>query len=68
MNMECIYRLINLKNRSGSDTIVGILNSMLESKVSDKIVLTPVKIATDMIEILPDEVWNKDTKFLDPLL
>ncbi len=41
---------------------------MLESKVSDKIVLTPVKIATDMIEILPDEVWNKDTKFLDPLL
>ena len=59
---------MNLKNRSRSDTIVGILNSMLESKVSDKIVLTPVKIATDMIEILPDEVWNKDTKFLDPLL
>ena len=57
---------MNLKNRSRSDTIVGILNSMLESKVSDKIVLTPVKIATDMIEILPDEVWNKDTKFLDP--
>ena len=44
---------------------MSILSSMLESKVSDKIVLTPVKIATDMIEILPDDVWNKDTKFLD---
>ena len=44
---------------------MGILSSMLESKVSDKIVLTPVKIATDMVEILPEDVWNKDTKFLD---
>lgn len=43
------------------------------SKLSDRInfngqekILTPPSIAKEMINILPEEVWNSHTKFLDP--
>ena len=39
---------------------------MLESRITDSIIMTPVKVANEMVNILPDDVWNKDTKFLNP--
>ena len=32
----------------------------------DSQIYTPIPIAKDMVNILPEEVWNKDTTFLDP--
>jgi site-specific DNA-methyltransferase (adenine-specific) len=31
------------------------------------LIVTPPRIAEDMINILPDDVWNSSTKFLDPM-
>lgn len=32
----------------------------------DSQIYTPIPIAKEMVNILPEEVWNKDTTFLDP--
>lgn len=43
-----------------------ILHGMMKTKIADNIIFTPENIATDMVNILPDDVWNSKTKFLDP--
>lgn len=45
---------------------MGILYDMMKTKIADNIIFTPENIATDMVNILPDDVWNSKTKFLDP--
>ena len=47
--------------------MLSILQGMLESRISSSVIMTPRIIAQDMIDILPNEVWNKDTTFLDPV-
>lgn len=37
-----------------------------ERKSPDEKILTPPKIAKEMVDALPDEVWNSHTTFLDP--
>lgn len=44
---------------------MGIVKEMLESKINENIVFTPEKAASELIEILPNNIWNKDTKFID---
>lgn len=41
---------------------------MLPDRINQRndLMVTPPWIAKDMINLLPDEVWNKDTTFLDP--
>lgn len=36
-----------------------------EMKIDGMGMITPIKIAKDMVDIIPDEEFNKDTKFLD---
>ena len=45
---------------------MGILSDMMKTKIADNIIFTPENIATDMVNILPDDVWNSKAKFLDP--
>jgi len=42
------------------------IDKLFEGKLSKNVVFTPKNIVNDMLNILPNEVWNKDTKFLDP--
>ena len=39
---------------------------MMKTKIANNIIFTPENIATDMVNILPDDVWNSKAKFLDP--
>lgn len=41
---------------------------MLPDRINQRtdLMVTPPWIAKDMVNLLPDEVWNKDTTFLDP--
>ena len=45
---------------------MSIISDMMTTKIADNIIFTPENIATDMVNILPDDVWNSATKFLDP--
>lgn len=45
--------------------IINILK-MFPNKFDSNIVLTPPKIAQEMIDMLPDTVWNSKTTFFDP--
>ena len=44
---------------------MGILSDMMKTKIANNIIFTPENIATDMVNILPDDVWNSKTKFID---
>ena len=55
------------------DNIETLFNTLLPDKVPfrerkspDEKILTPSKIAKEMVDSLPDEVWNSRTTFLDP--
>ena len=50
------------------DTIEAVLR-FLPDRVNQRndLIVTPPRIAEDMINILPDDVWNSSTKFLDPM-
>ena len=39
----------------------------LVDKIGKDIVATPDNIVDEMLDLLPDSVWNKNTKFLDPV-
>lgn len=58
----------NLKFRrlkmSYTENILGMLSSNIDQR--NDLIITPVPIAKEMVNILPEEVWNKDTTFLDP--
>ena len=41
------------------------LLSMMPDRVSNDNIFTPVNIAKDMVDMLPNEVWNSSSKFLD---
>lgn len=41
------------------------LLEMLPDRTSKTNVLTPVRIAKEMVDLLPQDVWNSHTKFLD---
>ena len=36
------------------------------SKYSNSEVITPLNIVNNMVDLLPPEIFNPDTKFLDP--
>lgn len=44
---------------------MNIIEKMMTQKLAG-MVLTPEWVASDMIDMLPDEIWNKDSTFLDP--
>ena len=50
------------------DTREAVLR-FLPDRVNQRndLIVTPPRIAEDMINILPDDVWNSSTKFLDPM-
>lgn len=50
---------------SHTENILGMLSDRVGTG-RDSQIYTPIPIAKDMVNILPDEVWNKDTTFLDP--
>lgn len=45
--------------------IISILG-MLPNKLDNNTVMTPPKVAQEMIDLLPNEVWNSKTTFFDP--
>lgn len=45
---------------------MDLFNELFGSRMGDNIIFTPQKIALEMIEALPAEIWNRHTKFLDP--
>lgn len=45
---------------------MDLFNELFGSKIADNIIFSPQKIALEMIEALPSEIWNRHTKFLDP--
>lgn len=49
---------------SYTESILGMLSSNIDQR--NDLIITPVPIAKEMVNILPEEVWNKDTTFLDP--
>lgn len=50
---------------SHTENILGMLSDRAGTG-KDSQIYTPIPIAKDMTNILPEEVWNKDTTFLDP--
>lgn len=50
---------------SHTENILGMLSDRAGTG-RDSQIYTPIPIAKDMVNILPEEVWNKDTTFLDP--
>ena len=50
---------------SHTENILGMLSDRAGTG-RDSQIYTPIPIAKDMTNILPEEVWNKDTTFLDP--
>ena len=50
---------------SHTENILGMLSDRAGIG-KDSQIYTPIPIAKDMTNILPEEVWNKDTTFLDP--
>lgn len=50
---------------SHTENILGMLSDRVGTGKSSQI-YTPIPIAKDMINILPEEIWNKDSTFLDP--
>ena len=49
---------------SHTENILGMLSSTIDQR--NDLMITPSWVAKDMVEMLPKEVWNKDTTFLDP--
>lgn len=45
---------------------MSIISDMMKTKIANNIIFTPENVAIDMVNILPDDVWNSKTKFLDP--
>ena len=45
---------------------MSVLEKMMQSKVAGGTVLTPEWVAKDMLDLLPDSVWNSQTTFFDP--
>ena len=43
-----------------------MINELLNGKIEVDTVTTPENIARDMLGLLPDDVWNKETTFYDP--
>ena len=50
---------------SYTENILEMLSDRIDCDRQDMII-TPTSIAKEMIELLPEEVWNKNTTFLDP--
>ena len=44
--------------------ITDILD-FIGDRVNDKQIFTPLNICEDMVDSLPEEIFNKDSKFLD---
>lgn len=49
---------------SHTENILGMLSSTIDQR--NDLMITPPWVAKDMVNLLPEEVWNKDTTFLDP--
>lgn len=49
---------------SAIENILGMLPDRVSSGKQDQI-FTPPHIAKEMVDALPDDIWNKDTTFLD---
>lgn len=52
---------------SHTENILGMLSDRAGTG-KDSQIYTPIPIAKDMVNILPEEVWNKDTTFLEIIL
>ena len=50
---------------SHTENILGMLSDRAGTG-RDSQIYTQIPIAKDMVNILPEDVWNKDTTFLDP--
>ena len=50
---------------SHTENILGMLSDRAGTG-RDSQIYTPIPIAKDMVNILPEEVWNSHTTFLDP--
>ena len=53
-----------MKKPDSLDPLETLLN-MMPDRTSKSNILTPVKIAKEMVNSLPDDVWNSQSKFLD---
>ena len=55
------------------DSIEALLGEMMPDRIpfgvkgSDTQMITPPNIAKEMIDTLPDDIWNSDSTFLDPI-
>jgi len=49
---------------SHTENILGMLSSTIDQR--NDLMVTPPWVAKDMVNLLPEEVWNKNTTFLDP--
>ena len=49
---------------SHTENILGMLSSTIDQR--NGLMITPSWVAKDMVNILPDTVWNSHTTFLDP--
>lgn len=49
---------------SHTENILGMLSDKIDQR--NDLMVIPSWVAKDMVNILPEEVWNKDTTFLDP--
>lgn len=49
---------------SHTENILGMLSSNIDQR--NDLMITPVPIAKEMVNTLPDTVWNSDTTFIDP--
>ena len=49
---------------SHTENILGMLSDKIDQR--NDLMITPPWVAKDMVNLLPEEVWNKNTTFLDP--